>query len=91
MAPPRTGSAGTGSDQTTYNADSLLGFKLTASTSTSDLAVIAANIDTAITNITKAGAVLGSTKTNIDNQSTVRVVSCLTRSRAAWARWSMLI
>ena len=64
------GSAGTGSDQTTYNADSLLGFKLTASTSTSDLAVIAANIDTAITNITKAGAVLGSTKTNIDNQST---------------------
>ncbi|MCW6511382.1 flagellin N-terminal helical domain-containing protein [Lichenifustis flavocetrariae] len=65
-----SGTTGTGSDQTTYNSDSLLGFSLTASTTTSDLAVIAANIDTAITNITKAGAVLGSTKTNIDNQAT---------------------
>ena len=64
------GSAGSGSDATSYNADSLLGFKLTTSTTTSDLAVIQANIETAITSITKAGAVLGSTKTNIDNQAT---------------------
>ncbi|MCW6511381.1 flagellin N-terminal helical domain-containing protein [Lichenifustis flavocetrariae] len=64
------GTTGTGTDQTTYNADSLLGFKLTATTTTNDLTVIQANIETAITNITKAGAVLGSTKTNIDNQST---------------------
>ncbi|MCW6511380.1 flagellin N-terminal helical domain-containing protein [Lichenifustis flavocetrariae] len=63
------GTTGTGTDQTTYNSDSLLGFKLSTATTTNDLTVIQANIETAITNITKAGAVLGSTKTNIDNQA----------------------
>ncbi len=65
-----TGSAGSGTDSTSYNGDSLLGFKLTAATTTADLAVITANINTAITNLTKAGAVLGSTQTNVDNQAT---------------------
>jgi flagellin len=71
-----TGSAGTGTDSTTWNADSILGFKLTTSSSTADLAVIQANIDTIITKITAAGASLGGLKTNVDLQSTF--VSSLT-------------
>ena len=65
-----TGSSGTGSDGTTYDANSILGFKLTSSSGTSDLSVMQAAIDTAISQITSAGAALGGTKTNIDNQST---------------------
>jgi flagellin len=65
-----TGSAGSGTDGTSYTGTSLLGFKLTSASTTGELGVIAANIDLAITSLTKAGAILGSTKTNIDNQST---------------------
>jgi flagellin len=65
-----TGASGTNTDSTTYAANSLLGFALTSSTTTSDLAVLSSAIDTAITNITKAGAILGGAQTNVDNQST---------------------
>ena len=64
------GSGGTGTDATTWTGDSLLGFMLTTSTTTSDLAVIQANIDTIISSITKAGATLGGLKTNVDLQTT---------------------
>ncbi|MCW6511379.1 flagellin N-terminal helical domain-containing protein [Lichenifustis flavocetrariae] len=64
------GTTGTGTDQTTYNADSILGFQLTLATTTNDLTVIQANIEQAITNITKAGAALGGIQTNVNNQAT---------------------
>ena len=65
-----TGSGGSGTDGTSYTGTSVLGFKLTASSSTADLSIIASNIDLAISSLTKAGATLGSTQTNINNQST---------------------
>ncbi len=65
-----TGTAGTNADGTTYAAGSLMSFALTSSSTTSDLAVLSAGIDAAITSITKAGATLGGAKTNVDNQST---------------------
>ena len=65
-----TGSGGSGTDGTSYTGTSVLGFKLTASSSTADLAIIASNIDLSISSLTKAGATLGSTQTNINNQST---------------------
>ena len=64
------GSGGTNTDSTTYAGDSLLGFVLSSSSTTTDLVALSSAIDTAITNITAAGATLGGTKTNIDNQST---------------------
>ncbi|MDX7952979.1 flagellin [Lichenihabitans sp. Uapishka_5] len=64
------GTAGSGTDGTSYEASSILGFKLTSSSTTSDLSVMQAALDTAIGQITAAGASLGGTKTNIDNQST---------------------
>ena len=65
-----TGSGGTNTDSTTYAGDSLLGFQLTSSSTSSDLTALSTAIDSAITSITAAGATLGGTKTNIDNQST---------------------
>jgi flagellin len=64
------GSSGTSSDSTTYTSASILGFSISNTTTANDLTVIATNIDAAIKSITTAGATLGSTKTNIDNQST---------------------
>ncbi len=49
---------------------------MSASSTTNDLAVIQANIDTIITKITAAGAALGGLKTNVDLQTTF--VSSLT-------------
>ena len=63
------GSAGSGTDGTQFVANSLLGFKLSATTTTNDLTALSGNIDLAITALTKAGAVLGSTQTNINNQA----------------------
>ena len=65
-----TGSGGSGTDGTSYTGTSVLGFKLTAASTTGELGIIASNIDLAISSLTKAGATLGSTQTNINNQST---------------------
>ena len=65
-----TGSGGSGTDGTSYTGTSVLGFKLTAASTTGELGIIASNIDLAISSLTKAGAMLGSTQTNINNQST---------------------
>ena len=65
-----TGASGTSVDGTTFASGSLLGFALTSATTTSDLSVLSAGIDAAITKLTKAGAILGGAKTNVDNQST---------------------
>jgi flagellin len=64
-----TGTAGSGTDGTTYSGTSLLGFKLTNASTSADLAMIQANIDTIVTAITAAGAALGGLKTNVDNQT----------------------
>ena len=64
------GSAGTatapGGD---YVADSVLGFTLSATTST-DLTALSSGIDTAIKNVTAAGAKLGAAQTTISTQAT---------------------
>jgi flagellin len=65
-----TGSGGSGTDGTSYTGTSLLGFKLTNASTSGDLAMIQANIDTILTSITAAGAALGGLKTNVDNQAT---------------------
>ncbi|MDX7952980.1 flagellin [Lichenihabitans sp. Uapishka_5] len=65
-----SGTGGSGTDGTSYDANSILGFKLTSASGTSDLSVMQAALDNAIGQITAAGAALGGTKTNIDNQST---------------------
>ena len=61
-----TGGTGTG----TYAASSILGFTLTATTSTADMATMENAVDAAITSITATGAALGTAQTNINNQST---------------------
>ena len=50
--------------------ESILGFKLTATTSATALKALSSDIDAAIASVTSAGATLGATKTRIDSQST---------------------
>ena len=52
-----------------YTADSVLGFVISASTTTTDFTTLSTSLDTAIKNVTAAGAKLGATKTTIDTQS----------------------
>ena len=51
-----------------YADTSILGFSIGAGTSDTDLTALSTAIDTAIANVTKAGANLGKTSTNISNQ-----------------------
>jgi flagellin len=55
---------------TNYTGGSLLSFSISSSSSITDLQNISKDIDSAITKITTAGEVLGSTQTNINNQAT---------------------
>jgi flagellin len=52
-----------------FDATSILGFSISSTTSAADLTKLSTAIDTAIKNVTTAGATLGATKTTIDNQS----------------------
>ena len=52
-----------------YASDSILAFTLTGATTATDLTALSTAIDTAISNVTKAGATLGAYQTNITNQS----------------------
>ena len=66
--------AGTAGTSTTapggdYTADSVLGFVISASTTSADFTTLSTSLDTAIKNVTAAGAKLGATKTTIDTQS----------------------
>ncbi len=53
-----------------YAADSVLGFTVSGTTSSADLATLSKALDAAIKSVTTAGATLGQTQTNISNQST---------------------
>ena len=53
-----------------YTADSVLGFSLASGTTAADLTTLSSALDTAIKNVTAAGAKLGSAKTTIDTQTT---------------------
>ena len=70
-----TTGTGTGSSTTTtsvtngyYAADSLLGFKLSSTTSSTDLTTLAGAIDKAINNVTAGAATLGQYTTTVNNQ-----------------------
>ena len=52
-----------------FDASSLLGFQLSSATTSTDLTALSTAIDTAIKNVTTAGATLGNFSTNITNQS----------------------
>ena len=65
------GTAGAGGTAAggSYAGDSLLGFQISSSTTSSDLTALSVAIDTAISQVTSAGAKLGNYATNITNQS----------------------
>ena len=69
-----TSATGTAGASTTtpggdYTADSILGFQLASGTTAADMTTLSTAVDTAIKNVTAAGAKLGATKTTIDTQS----------------------
>ena len=70
-----TSAAGTPGASTTtpggdYLADSVLGFVISGSTTSTDLTDLSSGIDAAIKNVTAAGAKLGSVQTTINTQAT---------------------